>query len=103
MSETEKIEQILSQISSRPGVIGVVVTSKDGIPVKSTIPTQDAGTYGLCVGELVRKARIVLSDLTPNEKLRIFRIRSFKNELIIIPDGDFILLIIQDSSMSSQQ
>ena len=102
MSEADKTEQFFSQISSRPGVIGVLVTSKDGIPIKSTIPIQDAGSYGLRIGELVRKVRIVLADLTPNENLRIFRIRSFKNEFIIIPDGDFILITIQDSSISSQ-
>lgn len=50
---------------------------------------------------LAAKARSVVRDLDPQNDLTFLRIRSRKQEIIVAPDNEFLLIVIQDPSASS--
>lgn len=100
---SDEIDSIIAQISCKPGVIGLIVATKDGLPVKSTLPMQETGLYSLRLSEILLKSRLALDDLLPNQQIKSFRIRSFKNEFIVIPDGNYFLIILQDSVADSKK
>ncbi|CAI9542649.1 unnamed protein product [Staurois parvus] len=47
---------------------------------------------------LVMKARCSLRDIDPQNDLTFLRVRSKKNEIMIAPDKDYMLVVIQQPS-----
>ncbi|KAA0191270.1 Dynein light chain roadblock-type [Fasciolopsis buskii] len=45
---------------------------------------------------LATKARTALRDLDPTNDLTFLRIRSKKNEIMVAPDRDYSLIVIQE-------
>lgn len=48
------------------------------------------------MSQLSDKARSVVRDLDPGNDLTFLRIRSKKHEIMVAPDKDFILIVIQN-------
>jgi dynein light chain roadblock-type len=57
----------------------------------STAPKQ----YALRVTELAKKARSVVRDIDPLNDLTFFRVRSKKHEIMVAPDKNLFLIVIQ--------
>lgn len=51
--------------------------------------------YAGLISLLSAKARSVVRDLDPSNDLTFLRIRSKKHEIMVAPDKDFILIVIQ--------
>merc|ERR1712118_335714 len=51
---------------------------------------------GALISQLAAKARSVVRDLDPQNDLTFLRIRSRKHEIMVAPDRDYILIVIQD-------
>lgn len=69
-----------------------------GIPVKSTLDNTTTVQYAGLISQLADKARSVVRDLDPSNDLTFLRIRSKKHEILVAPDKDFLLLVIQNPS-----
>lgn len=67
-----------------------------GIPVKSTLDNTTTVQYAGLMSQLADKARSVVRDLDPGNDLTFLRIRSKKHEIMVAPDKDFILIVIQN-------
>lgn len=67
-----------------------------GIPVKSTLDNTTTIHYAGLINGLAEKARNVVRDLDPSNDLTFFRLRSKKHEIMVAPDKDFILIVIQN-------
>lgn len=48
------------------------------------------------VSQLASKARSVVRTLDPTDDLTFLRVRSKKEEIMIAPDKDYLLIVIQD-------
>jgi dynein light chain roadblock-type len=90
----------LERIGSQPGVLGTLVMSNNGIPITTTFSPADAAQYAALVANFLSKARTIASDLNDGQAVQVLRVRSFKNELIIIPHTHLTLLIVQDAIVS---
>lgn len=51
--------------------------------------------YAANISQLATKARSVVRDLDPQNDLTFLRIRSKKHEIMVAPDNEFLLIIIQ--------
>ena len=51
--------------------------------------------YAQKVTELAKKARSVVRDLDPLNDLTFFRVRSKKHEIMVAPDKNLFLIVIQ--------
>ncbi|XP_017784071.1 PREDICTED: dynein light chain roadblock-type 2-like [Nicrophorus vespilloides] len=77
------------------GVVGIIVINSEGIPIKSTLDNTITVQYAGLISSLAEKSRSVVRDLDPSNDLLFIRIRSKKHEIMVAPDKEFILLVVQ--------
>ncbi|KFH07760.1 putative dynein light chain roadblock-type 2 [Toxoplasma gondii MAS] len=114
-----EVEETLNRIKTHKGVCGIVIVNSDGVPIRSTLDSQTTAQYSALISQLAAKARSVVRDLDPQTRLPFFpvfrfdcifscgfgllqndltflRIRSKKHEILVAPDKDYVLIVIQD-------
>lgn len=89
-------EETIRKLSAHKGVTGVIVVNGEGIPIKTTLDNHVSVQYAGLMGALVDKAKTVVRDLDPSNDLSFLRIRSKKTEIMVAPDRDFILIVVQN-------
>ena len=52
--------------------------------------------YAQKVTELAKKARSVVRDIDPLNDLTFFRVRSKRQEIMVAPDKNIFLIVVQD-------
>ncbi|EAA09669.4 dynein light chain roadblock-type 2 [Anopheles aquasalis] len=93
---SQEVEETLKRIQSHKGVVGTIVVNNEGIPVKSTLDNTSTVQYAGLMSQLSDKARSVVRDLDPSNDLSFLRVRSKKHEIMVAPDKDFLLIVIQN-------
>ncbi|KAK9892254.1 hypothetical protein WA026_019056 [Henosepilachna vigintioctopunctata] len=91
-----EVEDTLKRIQSHKGVVGIIVVNSEGIPIKTTLDNTTTVQYAGLISSLSDKARSVVRDLDPSNDLTFLRIRSKKHEIMVAPDKEFILIVIQN-------
>eukprot|EP01066_Platyproteum_vivax_P012315 Platyproteum_vivax@DN5597_c0_g1_i2.p1 len=95
-----EIEETINRIKTHKGVLGVVIVNREGIPIRSTIEDKDETMkYASYISNLAGLARTSIRDLDPQNDLTFVRIRSKKHEIMVAPDRDYILIVIQDPNV----
>jgi dynein light chain roadblock-type len=100
-----EVDERIERIRQHKGVKGLLIVNyredKDGgqsqpIFVRSTMP-QGAETtnYGVKLSSLARQARNLVRDLDPSNDLTFLRITCRRYEMMIAPDKDYFLIVIQ--------
>ena len=101
-----EVEERIARIQANKGVRGLlIVTYKDdkdssGLPqfVKSTFPKDQesmANNYGVKLSSLAKQALNLVRDLDPSNDLTFLRITCKKYEMMIAPDKNYYLIVIQ--------
>ena len=125
-SPTEETSALLARLAQRPGVQSTLILSRDtGAIVRSTglITAEDIVAEGDSVpngatdaGEKVKKgtrkaddvARLVwnfvksagemIEELNGEiDEVKLLRLRTKKNELVVVPDAKFLLVVVHDT------
>ena len=91
----EEVEVTLDRIQTHKGVMGLIVVSEDGIPIRSTLDNSTTLQYVAMCNSLCGIARGVVRDTDPQNDLKILRVRTKKNEIIMAPEGGKKLIVIQ--------
>lgn len=104
----------MKRIQSHKGVVGTIVVNSEGvttqhkqiafintatisgIPIKTTLDNTTTVQYAGLISSLSDKARSVVRDLDPSNDLTFLRIRSKKHEIMVAPDKEFILIVVQN-------
>ncbi|KAL0226502.1 hypothetical protein P9112_013826 [Eukaryota sp. TZLM1-RC] len=94
------IEATLARIASHPGVVGYFVLNDEGVALEyHGIDSTEISSYAHTVHQFATQARIGVRDLDPTNNLNFIRVRSDKDlEIIICPEGEFILAVLQKVS-----
>ncbi|KAK2170507.1 hypothetical protein NP493_1149g00045 [Ridgeia piscesae] len=71
---------------------------QNGIPIRSTLDNSTTVQYSGLITSLTSKARSVVRDLDPQNDLTFLRVRSKKHELMIAPEKDYTLIVVQNPS-----
>ncbi|XP_014741741.1 PREDICTED: dynein light chain roadblock-type 1 isoform X1 [Sturnus vulgaris] len=95
-SAQAEVEETLKRIQSQKGVQGIIVVNSEGIPIKSTIDNSTTIQYAGLMHSFIMKARSTVRDIDPQNDLTFLRIRSKKNEIMVAPDKDYFLIVIQN-------
>lgn len=97
-----RMDEILKGMQSHVGVVGVIIIdAKLKSIIKTTMEDQGmAQKYAtLCLSVIESTAKAVSENLEgEGSDVQILRIKMKKNEVMIAPDGDFILVVIQNSN-----
>jgi len=90
------IEDTIKRIQSHKGVQGLIVLNKDGIAVRTTLDNSTTVQYAGLFYSLSSQARNCVRDLDPQNDLTFLRVRSKKHEIMIAPEKDYTLIVIQN-------
>ena len=66
-----------------------------GEAIRSTLDAAQTQQYSLLMSMLTAKARVVVRDLQPSNDLSFFRMRGGDCEILVSPQADFLLIVIQ--------
>lgn len=99
-SDTAQVEEIVKRLADQKGVVGVLISSQEGIPIRSTMESEQSAHYGARVTQLARHAHAFVRNLNPEDSLQFLRLRSNGKEIIIAPNFDkeqsFSLMVVQN-------
>jgi len=95
-TQLSDIEATLQRIQQHKGVVGYIIINNEGHYVKTTLDNSTTTQYQQLISQLTMKSRSVIRDLDPQDNLRFLRLRSLKHEIMIAPDNDYTLIVIQD-------
>nr|XP_042895682.1 dynein light chain roadblock-type 2 isoform X2 [Parasteatoda tepidariorum] len=91
-----EIDETFKRIQSHKGVVGIIVLNMDGIPIKSSMDSNTTIEYAGLITHLLDKARQTVKELDNTNELTFLRIRTKKNELLIAPDKEYMMIVIQN-------
>ncbi|XP_006921799.2 dynein light chain roadblock-type 1 isoform X1 [Pteropus alecto] len=94
--EMAEVEETLKRLQSQKGVQGIIVVNTEGIPIKSTMDNPTTTQYANLMHNFILKARSTVREIDPQNDLTFLRIRSKKNEIMVAPDKDYFLIVIQN-------
>eukprot|EP00668_Euglena_longa_P045090 GGOE01060703.1.p1 GENE.GGOE01060703.1~~GGOE01060703.1.p1 ORF type:complete len:124 (+),score=50.83 GGOE01060703.1:91-462(+) len=92
------VEELIEKIAAVPGVKGVIITDPEGLPLRDTFATWEAGwmlQYATLCSQYVKRAKVAITTLDGEDALNLVRIRSNKDEILMAVDKDYILIVIQ--------
>ena len=94
-----EVEERIGRIKNHKGVKGLLIVDENGKFLRSTMTSNGNDTapkqYAQKVTELAKKARSVVRDIDPMNDLTFFRVRSKKQEILVAPDKNLFLIVIQ--------
>ena len=108
-----------------PNVIGVMVLNNEGFPIKSNLDNTTTVQYGHTIADLVEKVNIIkgysrkknhviythdptlqaksiVRDLDPTNNLTFLRLKSASHEVLVAPEENFIILVLQQNTDSGK-
>ncbi|XP_052818713.1 dynein light chain roadblock-type 2-like isoform X1 [Mya arenaria] len=91
-----EVEETIKRISAHKGVGGIIIVNTEGIPIRTTMDNSTTVQYAGLIHQLAAKARSTVRDLDPQNDLTFLRIRSKKHEIMVAPDNDYLLIVIQN-------
>lgn len=77
-------------------VLDAIVIDMNGFPMRTTMSEELTLRYIGLYGQVIDKARFMLTQLDPNDEITFMRIRSKEHEVLITPDDKCIFLVIQN-------
>ncbi|XP_054055284.1 dynein light chain roadblock-type 2 [Rissa tridactyla] len=96
LSSQAEVEETLKRIQAHKGVIATMVINAEGIPIRTTLDNSTTVQYAGLLHQLTVKARSTVRDIDPQNDLTFLRIRSKKHEIMIAPDKEYLLIVIQN-------
>ncbi|CAF4858630.1 unnamed protein product [Pieris macdunnoughi] len=93
-----EVEETIKRIQAHKGVMGVVIVNHEGIPIKTSLDNATSVLYSGLISQLTEKARNVVREMDSTNELTFLRVRSRRHEILIAPDREFILIVIQNTS-----
>ncbi|XP_025066812.1 dynein light chain roadblock-type 2-like [Alligator sinensis] len=66
------------------------------IPIRTTLDNSTTVQYAGLLHQLTMKARSTVRDIDPQNDLTFLRIRSKKHEIMVAPDKEYLLIVIQN-------
>ena len=90
------MNEILQRIESNKSVIGTLVLDSNKKIIHSAFKGIDPTKYAENLPVLIDRAASLIKDIDPTNELTFLRIRTEKIELLISPDEDFTLIIVQN-------
>ena len=96
---SQKVEETLNRIKTHKGVLGAIIVNSKGISLRSTMNVNETLEYGSLISSFANNAaRQIKETLHPEEEVIFIRIRSRKHEIMIAPDKEFMMIVLQNPS-----
>lgn len=93
-SSLREVQDTLARISSNKGVMGVMILNSKGDILQSTWDSEHQLHHAAAVSGIVRQAGSLLQE--GEDPLSFITIRSKQREILVAPDGDYLLVVLQN-------
>ena len=100
---SNEVEEAVKRINSHKGVLGVLVVNYDGVPIKTSMEAAETVQLSVLVTPFTEKAKGVIKQLDPDNEVTFLRVRSKKHEILIAPDENYILVVLQNPGSSFEK
>ncbi|EDW74666.1 uncharacterized protein Dwil_GK15784 [Drosophila willistoni] len=90
------VNEVERRLLEKPGVEELLIMNRSGVPIKTTMQSQDALQHACLYDNLREKCSAFLNRLDPPQKLTLLRVRTKLHEVMILPDGKITVLVIQN-------
>jgi len=77
-------------------VEGILIFNYEGVALKSTMTRELTTQYAGLFVQLIVKARSVVRSVDTTNDLLFLRVRTKKHEVLVAPDKEYVLLVIQN-------
>jgi len=67
-----------------------------GVTIQSTLDEEQTASHSALISQLTDKANMLVETLDTEDQLSFLRIRSNKREIMVSPDKEFLLIVIQN-------
>ena len=98
---SQKVEETLNRINTHQGVLGVIIVNKKGVSIRSTMKPEDTIIYGSLITQFKDKADQVIKHLHSDEEIFFIKIRSQMYEIMIAPDREFSMIVLQEPAFKN--
>ncbi|EAS01490.1 dynein light chain roadblock-type 2 protein (macronuclear) [Tetrahymena thermophila SB210] len=96
-----EVEETLNRIKTHKSVQGIVIVNNEGNIIRTTYEGDQKSLgekIAINIPQLAAKAKSTVRDLDENNHLVFLRIKSDRNEIMVAPDKDFMLIVVQGKS-----
>lgn len=93
-----EVEETLNRMQTHKNVQGIVVVNAEGSVIRTTYQNEkkeEGNNLARLIPKLVHNARSTVRDLDTQNELKFIRLKTIKNEILIAPDNEFILIVVQ--------
>jgi dynein light chain roadblock-type len=93
------IEELIKGVTGHAGVKGFIIVNSEGIPIRHSFDDSDrllAIQYAGLLQQMTHKAKAAIKELEPTNDLTFLRLRSKKHEILVAPERDYLLIVIQE-------
>jgi len=94
--QSSKVEETMNRINTHMGVIGVIIVNTKGLAIRSTMSSTATIENGQVISGFLTGAISKIQQIHEEESITFIRIRSLKHEIMIAPDKEFALIVIQN-------
>ena len=95
-----EIEETIRRLQSQKGVKGVIVCNTEGVLIKSSLPAEETEHFVSLLTQLTVKAIATITSLDSSDSLSLLRLRSKNHEIMIVPDNDYMMIVVHDPQLS---
>jgi len=97
-----EVKDVLKRIEEHPNVTGVIIAEKEGgQAIHSTLDTMETAYYIKHCNTLTGIARGAIRETDPTNDLQFFRIRTKKYEILLAPESNYLLIVLQNTAKAS--
>ena len=94
--QATEVEETLKRIQSHRGVTGILIVDLNGVVIKSNMSSDEAKEHAALISQLASKASSMVRTLDAQNDLTFLRVRTRKYEIMVAPDKEYILIVIQN-------
>ncbi|GAM18083.1 hypothetical protein SAMD00019534_012580, partial [Acytostelium subglobosum LB1] len=98
MTTDINIEETFKRILGHKGVKGILIINKSGSVIKSTFDSNASLEYSKMVIDIFPRATALLKQNNNSDEASFFRVRSKDTDIMITPDNDYFLMVVNQIS-----
>ncbi|KAH8418575.1 hypothetical protein KR222_002627, partial [Zaprionus bogoriensis] len=91
------VDEAYRLVLEKPGVEEVLIMNRSGVPIKTTMGSQEALHHACLYDNLREKCHAFLQKMEPAHQLIMLRVRTKQHEVIITPDAKITILVVQNA------
>ncbi|CAJ0576514.1 unnamed protein product, partial [Mesorhabditis spiculigera] len=95
------IDDTVKRLMAQKNTTGVVIMDYSGRAIRSTLEEEATAQYCQAIHQLTDKSKGVVRDLDGTNDLTFLRLRTKKNEILVAPDKDYLMAVIQTLSANA--